>query len=86
MRRPMWLAAGALLGAGSTLWTRRRLERLARRVRPTSVAGELGSMVDRTRRSAADKVRDALDTGRVDAQRRQDDLWRDLAPRSRAPR
>ncbi|HXQ90869.1 MAG TPA: hypothetical protein VN768_04860 [Acidimicrobiales bacterium] len=81
IRRPLWLAAGAVLGAGGTLWTRRRLERLSRRVRPTAVAGEVVSMVDRTRRNAADKVRDALDTGRSDAQRRQDELWRDLARR-----
>ena len=60
IRRPLWLAAGAVLGAGGTLWTCRRLERLSRRVRPTAVAGEVVSMVDRTRRNAADKVRDAL--------------------------
>jgi hypothetical protein len=82
----MWLVAGAALGAGGTLWARRRLERLSRRVRPTAVAGELVSMVDRTRRGAADKVRDAVDTGRAQAQRRQDDLLRDLRRRDGAPR
>jgi len=86
MRRPLWLAAGAALGAGGTVWARRRLERLSRRVRPNAVAGEIVSLVDRTRRSAADKVRDALDTGRTDAQHREDDLWRDLAARDRVPR
>jgi hypothetical protein len=86
MRRPLWLAAGAALGAGGTLWARRRLERLSRRVRPNAVAGELVSIVDRTRRGAADRVRDAVDTGRNDALRRQDDLWRDLGDRGGAPR
>ena len=51
IRRPLWLAAGAALGAGGTLWARRRLERLSRRVRPTAVAGEIVSVVDRTRRA-----------------------------------
>ncbi len=86
IRRPMWLVAGAALGAGGTVWARRRLERLSRRVRPTAVAGELVSMVDRTRRGAADRVRDAVDTGRAQAQRRQDDLRRDLRHRDGAPR
>jgi hypothetical protein len=31
-------------------------------------------------------VRDALDTGRTEAQRRQDRLWHDLSARDRAPR
>jgi hypothetical protein len=86
IRRPFWLVTGAALGAGGTVWARRRLDRLARRVRPTAVAGELVSLADRTRRGAADKVRDALDTGRTEAQRREDDLWRDLGDRDRVPR
>jgi hypothetical protein len=82
----MWLAAGAALGVGGTVWTRRRLDRLSKRVRPTAVATELASVVARTRRGASDRVRDALDTGRSEAQRRQDDLWNDLAARGRSPR
>jgi len=86
IRRPLWLATGAALGVGGTLWTRRRLERLSNRVRPTAVATELASMVDRTRRVATDRVRDAVETGRAEAQRRQDDLRRDLAARDLAAR
>ena len=86
MRRPMWLAAGAALGAGGTVWAQRRLQRLTRRVRPTAVANQLVSRAERTRRTAADKVRDALDTGRSEARRRQDDLWRDLDSRRGAAR
>jgi len=81
IRRPLWLAAGAALGVGGTMWTRRRLERLSRRVRPTALSGEIASIVDRTRRGAADRVRDALDTGRTEALRREDDLWHDLDSR-----
>ena len=80
IRRPLWLVAGAALGAGGTVWTRRRLEQLSRRVRPASVAGDVASMVGRTRRGTADRVRDAVDAGRAGARRREDDLWRDFLP------
>jgi hypothetical protein len=83
IRRPLWLAAGAALGVGATVWSRRRLDRLSRRVRPTAMANELTTILERTRRGAADRVRDAVDTGRTEAQRREDDLWRDLADRDR---
>jgi len=85
IRRPLWLAAGAALGVGGTVWTRRRLDRLSRRVRPTAMANELTTILERTRRGAADRVRDAVDTGRTEAQRREDGLWRDLADRDRTP-
>ncbi|HUI04494.1 MAG TPA: hypothetical protein VLZ77_13205 [Acidimicrobiales bacterium] len=86
MRRPVWLAAGAALGAGGTVWARRRLDRLSRRMRPGSVGTEIASMVDRTRRGASHRVRDALSAGRADAQRRQDELWHQLSARHEAPR
>ena len=79
IRRPLWFAAGAALGAGGTVWTRRRLERIARRMRPASVADDVVSMVGRTRRGAAERVRDAVDAGRDGARRREDDLRRRLA-------
>jgi hypothetical protein len=78
MRRPMWLLAGVALGAGGTLWTRRRLERLARRVRPSAVAGDVATVVDRRRRLAVARMRDALEAGRTGAQRRELDLRREL--------
>jgi hypothetical protein len=85
IRRPLWLAAGAALGVGGSIWTRRRLDRLSRRVRPNAMAGEVVAIVERTRRGAVDRVRDAVDTGRTEAQRRQDDLWHDVSARGRAP-
>jgi hypothetical protein len=85
IRRPLWLAAGAALGVGGSIWTRRRIDRLSRRVRPNAMAGELVSIVERSRRGAVDRVRDALDTGRTEAQRRQDELWHDVGSRGRPP-
>ena len=73
------------LGVGGSIWTRRRLDRLSRRVRPNAMAGEVVAIVERTRRGAVDRVRDAVDTGRTEAQRHQDDLWHDVSGRGRAP-
>ena len=84
IRRPLWLAAGAALGAGGTVWAQRRIGRLTRRVRPTAVATGIAAAVERTKTGTTERVRGAIEAGRADAQRRQDDLWRDLTPRDRA--
>ena len=86
IRRPFWLAAGAALGAGGTVWAQRRLERLSRRVRPSAMATGLAHVAERTRQGTSDRFRRALDAGRADAQRREDDLWRALTPHDRAAR
>ena len=84
IRRPLWLAGGRGAGGG-------RHGVGAPSTRPTVAAGAAHgggdrgspSVVERTRRGASDRVRDAVDTGRSEAQRRQDDLWNDLAARDR---
>jgi hypothetical protein len=78
MRRPLWLAAGVALGAGGTLWTRRRLERLSRRLQRGTVAADLASLADRSAHGAVDRLRDAVDAGRDAARRREDRLWHEL--------
>ena len=68
MRRPLWLAAGAALGVGGTVWTRRRLDRLSE---PRAADGDgrpnWPPSRERTRRGTLDRVRDAVDTGRSGA-------------------
>ena len=78
MRRPLWLAAGVALGAGGTLWTRRRLERLSRRLQRGTVAADLVSLADRSAHGAVDRLREAVDAGRDTARRREDRLWHEL--------
>jgi hypothetical protein len=78
MRRAMWLGTGAALGAGATVWTQRRVGRLASRLRPGSIAGEMSARVDRRRRALGGRVRDALDDGRAQARRREDEIWSDI--------
>jgi len=77
-RRALWFGTGAALGATGTLWARRRVNRLATRLRPGSLAEGVGASVSRRRGEVAGRVRDAMESGRVQARRREDELWRDL--------
>jgi hypothetical protein len=78
IRRALWLGTGAAIGAGGTVWARRRVGRLATRLRPGSLAGEVTAGVDRHRRQLTGRVRGAVESGRFEARRREDELWRDL--------
>jgi hypothetical protein len=71
MRRALWLGAGVALGTGGTLWGRRRLVRVGRRLRPDRMAVELAGGVEDRLRGVAGTVRDAVETGRADARRRE---------------
>jgi hypothetical protein len=74
MRRPLWLAAGAALGVGGTLWAERRLRRVAERLTPPSLATEAGRSV----RRLGDRVQAAVAAGRQERERREEELWAEL--------
>jgi len=74
MRRPLWLAAGAALGVGGTLWAERRLRRVAERLAPPSLATEAGKSV----RRLGDRVQAAVAAGREERERREEELWAEL--------
>jgi hypothetical protein len=78
MRRMVWLGTGAALGAGGTLWVRRRVGKVADRLRPSSIAVSATAGVDRRRREVVGRVRGAVESGRLEARRREDELWSDL--------
>lgn len=67
MRRARWLATGVALGAGGTIWAKRRLGALQGRLEPGRVAGDLA---DATR----DRFRAAVGAGREQAQRRESEI------------
>ncbi len=77
MRRPLWLAAGAALGVGGTLWAERRLRRAAERLTPPSLAAEAGRSV----RRLGDRVQAAVAAGREERERREAELWAELGER-----
>jgi hypothetical protein len=67
MRRARWLATGVALGAGGTVWAKRRLGSLQGRLEPTRVAGDLAD-------AARQRVRAAVGAGRAQAQRRESEI------------
>lgn len=69
-RRLFWLGTGVAIGAGSAVWTRKRLESIRSQqsldvlVRPARIVGD----------AIGDRFRQAVAAGREEAQRREDEL------------
>ncbi len=82
-KRTFWLVTGAALGAGSSLWAERRVRRTvqqaAARLQPDALVVEVGRSARQVAESAADRVRDAVSSGRDEMQRREEELWAQLA-------
>jgi hypothetical protein len=83
-RRAIWLGVGAALGAGASVWARRRVETVAERMRKGDVTTSVVGIVNRGAKRAARRVRRAVEGGRDDARRREDKLWQELEVRARA--
>jgi hypothetical protein len=82
-KRLMWLGVGAVAGSGATVWARRRVERLSRKMQqPGQLGGELVTLVDHGVRSTAGHVRRSIDTGRAAAHQRSGQLHRELEIRN----
>ena len=84
IRRGIWLGTGAVLGAGGTLWARRRFEQLSDRMRSGDITADVMAIVDRRLESASHRVKRAVEAGRLDARNREDQLRRELEVRARA--
>jgi hypothetical protein len=68
-KRSRWLGVGVALGAGGTIWAKRRIETL--QSQPSKVAATVaGNVADATR----DRVRAAVGAGRAQAQRREEEI------------
>lgn len=78
IRRGMWLTAGVVLGAGGTVWSRKRIATLAERTRSGEITGDVARLVDRGARRAQRRLSVAVEAGRVQARRREGELRRDL--------
>lgn len=86
MRRGLWLTAGVVLGAGGTVWSRRRVTVLAERARSGEITGDVVRLVDRGARRVQRRLATAVEAGRVEARRREGELLRVSAPRHGAGR
>ncbi len=75
---------GVVAGAGSALWAerkvRRTIEQAAARMQPESLAAEVGRSARQAAGTAGRRVREAVDSGRSEKQRRESELWEQLAP------
>jgi hypothetical protein len=88
-KRTFWLATGVAVGAGSTLWAERRVRRTwqqaAARLQPDAIVVEVGRSARQAAGSAGDRVRDAVWSGREEMQRREEELWAELAAQGTVP-
>jgi hypothetical protein len=88
-KRPFWLAMGAAIGAGSSLWVERRMRRAvqeaARRLQPDALAVEIGRSAKQIAGSTRDRVRSAVSVGRDEMRQHEEQLWQDLSERRGIP-
>jgi hypothetical protein len=88
-KRTFWLATGVAVGAGSTLWAERKVRRTwheaAARLQPDAIVVEVGRSARQVAAGAGDRVRDAVWSGREEMQRREEELWSELAAQDRGP-
>ncbi len=82
-KRTFWLVTGAALGAGTSLWAerkfRRSVQQAAARLQPDALVAGVGRSARQAAGSAGGRVRDAMASGRDQMQRREEELWADLA-------
>ena len=82
-KRTFSLVSGAAVGAGSSLWVERKVRRTVQqataRLQPDALVVEVGRSARQVAGSAADRVRDAVSTGRDEMQRREEELWAELS-------
>ncbi len=88
-KRTFWLATGVAVGAGSTLWAERKVRRTwqeaAARLQPDTIVVEVGRSARQVAVGAGDRVRDAVSSGREEMQRREEELWAELAAQGTGP-
>jgi hypothetical protein len=82
-RRTLWLTTGLVAGAASTLYAERKLrqtlEAASARLQPDALVNEVGRTARQAARSTGGRLRAAVATGRVEMQRREEELWADLS-------
>jgi hypothetical protein len=67
MRRARWLATGVALGAGGTIWAKRRLGELQGRLEPVRLVGDVAG-------ATKNRVQAAVGEGRAQARRREQEI------------
>jgi len=88
-KRTFWLVTGAAIGAGSSLWAERKVRRTvqqaAAKLAPDALVVEVGRSARQVAGSAGGRVREAVSSGRDEMQRREEELWAELAAQGVEP-
>jgi hypothetical protein len=88
-KRPFWLAVGATVGAGSSLWIERRIRRTVHeavnRLQPDALAVEIGRSARQIAESTGGRVRSAVWVGRDEMRQHEEQLWQELSQRRGIP-
>jgi hypothetical protein len=88
-KRTFWLVTGVAIGAGSSLWAERKVrqsvQQAAARLQPDAIVVEVGRSARQVAGTAGGRVRDAVSTGRDEMQRREEELWAELAAQGVEP-
>jgi hypothetical protein len=88
-KRTFWLVTGAAIGAGSSLWAERKVRRTVRtatrKLQPDALVVEVGRTARQAAGNAGGRMRDAMSSGRDEMQRREEELWADLAADASPP-
>ncbi len=82
-KRTFWLVSGVALGAGSSLWVERKVRRTvqqaAAKLQPDAIVVGVGRSARQVAGTAGGRVREAVSSGRDEMQRREEELWAELA-------
>ncbi len=88
-RRTLWLVTGVVAGAASSLYAERKLkqtlETATARLAPEALVSGVGRTARHAARSTGGRLREAVVTGRTEMQRREEELWADLAASGARP-
>jgi histidinol-phosphate/aromatic aminotransferase/cobyric acid decarboxylase-like protein len=84
LRRPVWLAAGVVVGVGGTLWAERRVRAELRRAADRLSPSGLGQATARSAARAGARMTSAVDAAREGRARREAELRRELGLGPRA--
>lgn len=78
MKRPAWLLAGVVVGAGGALWAEARVRREIRRVAGRLEPQHVVSQTVASARRMSGRVRDAVEAGKAEREQSEAALWNDL--------
>ncbi len=82
MKRPIWMAAGVVLGVGGTLWAERRVRKGVQQVVAKVSPEHMAAGARDSARHLGERMRAAVAVGREERARREEELWEEIEGRT----